>query len=325
MIYYAPIAAVFVTLSLIAAILPSKFGKKIQDIPNERSLHAAPIPRIGGVGLMAGILSGWMLMPGALVWWMVLPMLILFGVSLLDDMRGLPVRRRLLAHFVTAVLLVAGSGLFARHGVWAVMLVLLFTMWMTNLYNFMDGSDGLAGGMALFGFACYGVAALIAQDDMLAMLNFAIAAAALGFLYHNFPPARVFMGDAGSIPLGFLAAAMGLWGWQQGCWAAWFPLLVFSPFIADASVTLVKRTLRGAKITEAHREHYYQRAIQLGWGHRNVALVEYALMACAALSALWALQQENKLPFIALAWLVIYTVLMCWLDNRWADHVAGRA
>ena len=325
MIYYAPIAAVFVTLSLIAAILSSKFGKKIQDIPNERSLHAAPIPRIGGVGLMAGILSGWMLMPGALVWWMVLPMLILFGVSLLDDMRGLPVHRRLLAHFVTAVLLVAGSGLFARHGVWAVMLVLLFTMWMTNLYNFMDGSDGLAGGMALFGFACYGVAALIAQDDMLAMLNFAIAAAALGFLYHNFPPARVFMGDAGSIPLGFLAAAMGLWGWQQGCWAAWFPLLVFSPFIADASVTLVKRTLRGAKITEAHREHYYQRAIQLGWGHRNVALVEYALMACAALSALWALQQENKLPFIALAWLVIYTVLMCWLDNRWADHVAGRA
>lgn len=325
MIYYAPIAAALVALSLIAAILSSKFGKKIQDIPNERSLHSAPIPRIGGVGLMAGILSGWILMPGALVWWVVLPMLILFGVSLLDDMRGLTVQRRLLAHFVAAVLLVAGSGLFTEHGVWAVVLVLLFTMWMTNLYNFMDGSDGLAGGMALFGFACYGAAALIAQDDMLAMLNFAIAAAALGFLYHNFPPARVFMGDAGSIPLGFLAAAMGLWGWQQGCWAAGFPLLVFSPFIADASVTLVKRTLRGARITEAHREHYYQRAIQLGWGHRNVALVEYALMACAALSALWVLQQENRLPFIALAWLVIYTTLMYWLDKRWADHVAGRA
>lgn len=325
MIYYAPIAAALVTLSLIAAILSSKFGKKIQDIPNDRSLHSAPTPRIGGVGLMAGILSGWMLMPGALVWWVVLPMLILFGVSLLDDMRGLTVRRRLLAHLVAAVLLVAGSGLFTQHGVWAVVLVLLFTMWMTNLYNFMDGSDGLAGGMALLGFACYGAAALIAQDDMLAMLNFAIAAAALGFLYHNFPPARVFMGDAGSIPLGFLAAAMGLWGLQQGYWAAWFPLLVFSPFIADASVTLVKRTLRGAKITEAHREHYYQRAIQLGWGHRNVALVEYALMACAALSALWALQQESKLPFIALAWFVIYTVLMRWLDKRWADHVAGRA
>jgi len=301
MTYFAPIAAVFVTLSVIAVLLSSKFGKTIQDIPNDRSLHSIPIPRIGGVGLM----------PAALVWWVVLPMLILFGVSLLDDMRGLPVRWRLLAHLVAAVLLVAGSGLFARHGVWVAMIVLLFTMWMTNLYNFMDGSDGLAGGMALFGFAGYGVAALIAQDDMLAMLNF--------------PPARVFMGDAGSIPLGFLAATMGLWGWQQGYWTAWFPLLVFSPFIADASVTLVKRTLRGARITEAHREHYYQRAVQLGWGHRNVALAEYVLMASAALSALWVLQQENKLLFIALIWLAIYIVLMRWLDKRWADHAAGRA
>ena len=325
MTYFAPIAAVFVTLSVIAVLLSSKFGKTIQDIPNDRSLHSIPIPRIGGVGVMAGILSGWGLMPAALVWWVVLPMLILFGVSLLDDMRGLPVRWRLLAHLVAAVLLVAGSGLFARHGVWVAMIVLLFTMWMTNLYNFMDGSDGLAGGMALFGFAGYGVAALIAQDDMLAMLNFTVAAAALGFLCRNFPPARVFMGDAGSIPLGFLAATMGLWGWQQGYWTAWFPLLVFSPFIADASVTLVKRTLRGARITEAHREHYYQRAVQLGWGHRNVALAEYVLMASAALSALWVLQQENKLLFIALIWLAIYIVLMRWLDKRWADHAAGRA
>src|SRR3989338_10566195 len=181
MIYYAPITAVLVTLLLIAVILSSKFGRKIQEIPNDRSLHSSPIPRIGGVGLMAGILSGWVWVQGALVWWVVLPMLILFGVSLLDDMRGLPVRRRLLAHLVAAVLLVVGSGLFARHVVWAAMLVLLFTIWMTNLYNFMDGSDGLAGGMALFEFACYGAAALIVQDDMLAMLNFAIAAAALGF------------------------------------------------------------------------------------------------------------------------------------------------
>ncbi len=156
--------------------------------------------------------------------------------------------------------------------------MLLFTVWMTNLYNFMDGSDGLAGGMALFGFSMYGIAALLGDNDTFAMLNFSVAAAALGFLYYNFPPAKVFMGDAGSIPLGFLVAGMGLWGWQLGCWGAWFPLLAFSPFIVDASVTLVKRTLHGVKITEAHREHYFQRAIQMGWRHRQVALVEYVLM-----------------------------------------------
>ena len=321
MIYYAPIAAVFVTLTLIAAILSSKLGKKIQDIPNERSLHSAPTPRIGGVGMMAGILSGWILMPGALVWWVMLPMLILFGVSLLDDMRGLPVRRRLLAHLIAAVLLAVGSGLFARHGVWAAILVLLFTIWMTNLYNFMDGSDGLAGGMALFGFACYGAAALIAQDDMLAMLNFTIAAAALGFLYHNFPPAKVFMGDAGSIPLGFLAAAMGLWGWQQGYWAAWFPLLVFSPFVADATVTLFKRAWRGEKLSQAHRSHYYQRLVQMGWGHRNTALAEYALMLLAGMSALWGIGLAHTGQyFLLLGWAIAYLALMVSIDKHWREY-----
>ncbi len=124
------------------------------------------------------------------------------------------------------------------------------------------------------------------------------------------------MGDAGSIPLGYLAAAMGLWGWQQGCWSASFPLLVFSPFIVDASVTLAKRTMRGARIAEAHREHYYQRAIQMGWSHRNVALVEYALMLGSGVSALLVL--DSSLPWQALlAWAGIYAALMVSLDIAW--------
>lgn len=316
MTYFSPLVAALATLLLIAAILSSRLGNKIQDIPNERSLHSTPTPRIGGVGLMAGVLAGWALMPGELVWWVVLPLLILFGVSLLDDMRNLPVRQRLAAQLVAAALLVGGSGLPVQHGIIIAGLMLLFTVWMTNLYNFMDGSDGLAGGMALFGFGCYGIAALLAHDETMALLNFAIAAAALGFLFHNFPPAKVFMGDAGSIPLGFLAAAMGLWGWQSGLWAMWFPLLVFSPFVVDASVTLAKRSLRGAKITEAHREHYYQRAIQSGWKHRKLALAEYALMLAAGLSALLSLQQAFPWQ-IFLVWGGLYAALMLLIDSHW--------
>lgn len=321
MIYYAPFIAALVALLSIAAILFSKLGRQIQDIPNDRSLHSTPVPRTGGVGLMAGILSGWVLMTGALVWWVVLPVLILFGISLLDDMLDLTVRQRLLAHGVAALLLVVGSGLYTRHSVWVAMIVLLFTVWMTNLYNFMDGSDGLAGGMALFGFACYGVAALIAHDDGLAMLNFSIAAAALGFLYHNFPPAKIFMGDAGSIPLGFLAAAMGLWGWQQDCWPAWFPLLVFSPFVADATATLFKRAFRREKLSQAHRSHYYQRLVQMGWGHRNTALAEYALMLLAGMTALlglgWAHIGQGSL---LLGWCVAYLTLMMLIDRQWREY-----
>jgi UDP-GlcNAc:undecaprenyl-phosphate GlcNAc-1-phosphate transferase len=316
MTHYAPLVAALVTMLLTIILLSSKVGREIQDVPNERSLHDAPIPRIGGVGLMAGVFCGWALIFKSLAWWVVLPVIILFVVSLLDDVHGLPVRRRLLAHFAAAAMLVIGCGVLWQNALLA-LLVLLYAVWMTNLYNFMDGSDGLAGGMAFFGFSMYGVAALMHGDDAQAMLNFSVGAAALGFLYYNVHPARVFLGDAGSIPLGFLSAAMGVRGWQSGLWPAWFPLLVFSPFIMDASVTLLKRALCGKKIWQAHREHYYQRLIQLGHGHRNTALLEYLLMFASGASAVWAMRQPQLPWLLFLAWGGIYAALMLALDWRW--------
>lgn len=320
MTHYAPLIAALATMIIIIILLSSKMGKEIQDVPNERSLHDAPIPRVGGVGMIAAITLAWMVMFKSLAWWVVLPLLALFAVSLIDDKRGLPVRQRLLVHIVAAVMLVLGSGLAAQSIMLAV-LVVLGVIWMTNLYNFMDGSDGLAGGMTFFGFTMYGVAAMMHGDDTQAMLNFSIGAAAIGFLFYNFHPAKVFMGDAGSIPLGFLAGAMGLWGWQLGHWPAWFPLLVFSPFVADATVTLFKRSACRQSIWLAHREHYYQRLVQLGWGHRNVALLAYVLMFAAGTSAIWAMRQSTAMPWLLfLVWGAIYAFLMLLLDSRWKAY-----
>ncbi|HWP87522.1 MAG TPA: glycosyl transferase, partial [Burkholderiales bacterium] len=98
-------------------------------------------------------------------------------------------------------------------------------------------------------------------------------------------PARVFMGDVGAIPLGCLAAVLDLIGWQRGAWPWWFGIVIFSPFIADASLTLAKRLLRGVKVWRAHREHYYQRLIQSGWSHRKTAYAQYTLtLGCAAIA-----------------------------------------
>lgn len=319
---FSPIIAALVTFFLTRFLLSSKATNKLQDMPNERSLHSTPVPRIGGVGLIAGVLCGWALLFNSLTWWVVLPLQILFAVSLIDDMRNLPVKLRLLVHLIAAAILVGGSGLLAQQGVAIALVVLLFVVWLTNLYNFMDGSDGLAGGMALFGFGIYAIAAWLTHNTPLALLNLSIAAAAASFLYYNFYPARIFMGDAGSIPLGFLSAAMGLWGWQQGSWALWFPLLAFSPFIVDASATLLKRSMRGARVTEAHREHYYQRLILMGWGHRNVALAEYVLMLLVGVSALWML--NHPFPWqMLLAWCLIYACLMLLLDARWKNYKRG--
>lgn len=318
MTHYPPIISAFVTMMLTLLLTLNKNGM-IQDIPNERSLHAEPIPRVGGIAIMAGVLSGWILLFHFWAWWIVLPVLGLFMLSLVDDVRNLSAKIRLLGHFVAAVVVVAGAGV---QWLW-LLPVLLFIIWMTNLFNFMDGADGLAAGMALFGFSFYGVAGLMHGNEAFAMMNFTIGAAALGFLYHNFYPARVFMGDAGSIPLGFLAAAFGVWGWLQGYWPFWFPVLVFSPFVIDASATLLKRARRGEKLTEAHRDHYYQRLIRMGWGHRNTAVAEYMLMLAAGGSALWGIGLDAQEQGNMLAWWgAVYLGLATWVDRRWRQHEA---
>lgn len=316
MTHYPPIISAFVTMMLTLLLTLNKNGM-IQDVPNDRSLHTEPIPRVGGIAIMAGILSGWILLFQFWAWWIMCPVLGLFMLSLVDDVRGLPAKARLLGHFIAALVVLAGAGV---QWLW-LLPVLLYIVWMTNLFNFMDGADGLAGGMALFGFTFYGIAGLMHGNEAFAMMNFTIGAAALGFLYHNFHPARVFMGDAGSIPLGFLAAAFGVWGWQQGYWPLWFPILVFSPFVVDASATLLKRARRGEKLTEAHRDHYYQRLIRMGWGHRNTALAEYLLMLLAGGSALWGigLDSQNQLN-LQVWWAAVYLGLAIWVDWRWRKH-----
>lgn len=295
------------------------------DYPNHRSLHRAPTPRIGGVTMMCGMLAG-----SASTYFLVtteFPLLLLLiaflmaAVSFVDDWRGLAIHWRFLAHFLAA-------GLFLYLFLpplpyWQAGLLLLAVVWTTNLYNFMDGSDGLAGGMALFGFSAYAAAASVAGDAGLAALSLLIAASALGFLFFNFSPARIFMGDAGSIPLGFLAAALGLLGWIRGYWPLWFPPLVFSPFVADATITLARRALRGERIWQAHKTHYYQRLIQLGWGHRKVALWEYGLMAACIASAIWGMRQEIAVQWLILGFWSLTYILLARLVH-WLEAGVGR-
>ncbi len=306
----------WLTLTLLSrcqAILP-------MDSPNARSLHVHPTPRIGGLGIMAGVaFSDYLAHPGVVL----VPPLLALGLcllSLLDDLRGLSVWLRLLGHGVAAAValhFLPGVSGWAWWGGW------LALVWMTNLYNFMDGADGLAGGMAVLGFAGYGVAAWLGGSESLATLAWCIAAAVAGFLRFNFPPARVFMGDSGSIPLGFLAASLGLGGWSAGIWPLAFPVLVFSPFIADASVTLSRRAWLGVPVWQAHRDHYYQRLVRMGWSHRRLALAAYAVMALAGGSAQVLVMHPEWRTECLLAWACLYLILAVVIDHRWKEF--GRA
>lgn len=242
--------------------------------------------------------------------------LALTAVCVFDDLRGLPVVLRFMAHAIAAIALLAHSSLDVPW--WVHGAIVIAMVWMTNLFNFMDGSDGLSGGMAFFGFGAYAIAARLAGVDGLALTAASIACAAAAFLCLNFHPARVFMGDAGSIPLGFLAAALGYSGYLTHAWPWWFPILVFSPFIVDASLTLARRALAGERIWQAHRSHYYQRMVRIGWGHRRVALLEYALMASVACVALTIRTAPNSTQWAALIGVgLAYAAYAVWFDFRW--------
>lgn len=275
------------------------------------------MPRTGGLGLHAGALLAIAIiaprLPAAL--WIAFAALLL--VSITEDARGIPALARLALHLAVCYWF-AAAALPAGHGILAGVATTLAIAWMANLYNFMDGSDGLAGGMALFGFFFYGVTAWLSGNTEFALVNFSIAGAAAAFLVFNFHPARIFLGDAGSVPLGFLAAALGVIGWLQRDWTWWFPLLVFSPFVVDASVTLARRLLRRERVWQAHRDHYYQRLVRLGWGHRRTALAEYALMfASGALAlatlAMPAAMQAGMLTAAAVA----YVALIALIERDW--------
>jgi UDP-N-acetylmuramyl pentapeptide phosphotransferase/UDP-N-acetylglucosamine-1-phosphate transferase len=186
----------------------------------------------------------------------------------------------------------------------------LYVVWSINLYNFMDGMDGFAGGMAVFGFGALAVLGWQGGDPTFAAAAAITAAAAGGFLTSNFPPARIFLGDTGSSTLGLLAAGLSLLGVQRGLFPLWVAWLAFSPFIVDATWTLLRRLGRGERLWEAHRSHHYQRLVLAGWGHRKTLLRSYVLMAaCAATAVAAARMPPAEQTWLVVQWAAIYLLV----------------
>ena len=277
------------------------------DEPNRRSLHLRPVPRVGGLVVLGIALAATSIVAPTLQI-LTVTAACLMAVSAIDDRRGLSVSTRLFVQLIAAT--VASFTLVPAAPLWMLALIIVVIMWSMNLYNFMDGADGLAGGMSMFGFGALAVVAADVNAHQVAIACASIAGAAAGFLIHNFPPAKVFLGDAGSVPLGFLAATIGIEGWKQDVWPVWFPILVFSPFVVDATVTVTQRALRGTRVWHAHREHLYQRMVTGGLGHTRTAAAWYALMAIVAASAIAAVKWPNHWQIGLLAgWAALYAVL----------------
>jgi Fuc2NAc and GlcNAc transferase len=285
------------------------------DAPNHRSSHRAPTPNSGGVALVPVFLA----LAGAAVFavypdttgpndsaaWMLLP-----GVALLAALGAWDDRRHLSARLRLAALLALSSALCmlwlapATPLAWVLSLLLAVALaWQVNLFNFMDGTDGLAA------LQCVVVATAMAlqaghggASPLFQVLALTLAGCYAGFLVLNRPPARLFMGDAGSLSAGWLLGVFGIWAWLEG-WLAWEVwALLMSPFLIDTGWTLAARALRGERVWEAHREHAYQRLARSYGGHGPVlrSLLWLHLLWLQPLALLQLLFPGQALTILAL-------------------------
>ena len=321
--YAAPTLAFLASFAMLVWMLRCRPVWLPLDRPNTRSLHRDPVPRAGGLAILLGAVVGCVLAGTWGVAWVVI-VLFLAAVSWVDDRRGLPVTARLGVQTIVAILFLSISG---QDMPWMTFLfAALAIVWMTNIYNFMDGSDGLAGGMAVIGFGCYAIAAWMAGHHQLSLVCWCLVAGTLAFLVFNVPPAKIFMGDTGSVPFGFLAAAIGFLGWQEEFWPIWFPFLVFSFFIVDGTVTLSRRAVSGVRFWEPHRDHAYQRLIRSGWSHRQLMLTAWSIMFLTGTTALVLLGQPAIVVTASLAgWVMIDVGLLIAVDAHWRRSAVGHS
>lgn len=325
------VAATFI-LSAVLCGLYLWWARRMQvlDTPDHRSSHVAPTPHGGGVALVAAFLlalaaAGASGLIGAAPWGLLAGVafaLAMLGIA--DDLRGLSVRLRLSIQVLLCLATAASASLQIgmADGAYAVLLTALGALalvTMLNFFNFMDGIDGIAASQAVL--ACCAAALLGSQSGAMSDYSLVcalLAASHLGFLVWNRPPARLFMGDAGSVPSGYLLAALALYGELSGQVSAAAWLVLLAVFIADAGWTLAWRMVTGQPFTQPHREHAYQRLSRHWQSHLRVDLLLVAINLLWLYPIAWAIE-HNPRHALFLVILAYLPLLACMAKYRRLD------
>lgn len=313
------IAATTLTALLTGIVRQYALSSSILDQPNERSSHTIPTARGGGLAIaavaFAGIAAG-----AALGIVSARAMAALIGGGLLiaivgwvDDRRGLGTVTRFAAHVAAAIWAVAclGAPTSFAIGSWVLspgirfLLAVVGIVWSVNLYNFMDGIDGLAGAECVTGMAAIALLSTMLGATEIVFLATLLASVALGFTVWNWSPAKIFMGDVGSGLLGFLVACLALRSERTGGLAIVAWLMVFGVFVFDATTTLIRRVLRGERWYAAHRSHAYQRLTQAGWSHASVTLGVIGVNVLLVVLAAFTVSSPGRTPLLAAGALVL--------------------
>jgi len=302
---------------------------QIMDIPNLRSSHSLPTPRGGGVAIFFSFyvvlfFTLFIFEKGAFNWKWVGGLfwggMVVSFSGFLDDVKKLSLFYRLLAQIVAGLILIL-SGLSFKTieipfwkeialGDWGIFLTLIWVVWIVNLYNFMDGIDGLAAGVGMIAAFFFSLVLGKTGNDLISLSGMILAGCNAGFLIHNFPPAKIFLGDIGSSLIGFLFAGLALIGNNhlKEPLPIWIPILLLGSFIFDTGVTLLRRMLKREKWFSAHRSHFYQRLTNFHLTHRQVSLIEYGVTVLLGLSSLVYMEASPMLRgCLLIGWIFFFT------------------
>jgi len=300
--------------------------RSILDIPNERSSHLLPTPRGGGIAIVITFIiamfylkhRGWI--DANLAWAIAGGGLIIAAVGYCDDVRSIKARFRILLHFLAAAwavywlggfpILILGSIKFYLHA-WGIVLAVIGIVWCINLYNFMDGIDGLAGSEGIFVSVASGIALWCAGANQLPLMMYLLAATIAGFTLWNWPPAKIFLGDVGSGFLGYIFATLGLYTVNTTLLPVSFWIIILAVFLCDSTFTLIYRIIQRKQWYAAHREHAYQQLIAHGASHKKVTLTILLFNCCVlfpiAMTILfWPSQTAWVVGFLLLGLCVIW-------------------
>jgi UDP-N-acetylmuramyl pentapeptide phosphotransferase/UDP-N-acetylglucosamine-1-phosphate transferase len=297
---------VTIFLSFICTGLATWYAKRrgLLDHPGERQSHTSITPRGGGAGLVLALTvsSVWFIQADG-NFWISFALPGTLAISILgwwDDHSSLSARLRILVQFAVSLLFLW----FLWRGGWAVsafelVLAVFFLVWMTNLYNFMDGSNGMAGLQGVFAGLVLATLFGLASENVSSMAAALLAASCVGFLPWNMGRARVFMGDSGSLALGFAIAALLVYGVAIQSFGAAVALMIMMVFLVDSSLTLAMRVIKGEQWYNAHKQHLYQQLIAHGWAHGQVVLFYQAINLVLVLPGI-----VIAIRFPAVAWIV---------------------
>lgn len=314
---------VFITFLFVALFMPviKRIAIHIEaiDIPNKRKVHSVPIPRLGGLGIYAGFLLGYLLFGHQSIQMnaILIGSFIVVITGIIDDIKPIPAKYKFLGQIAAAVIIpfyggivlkdISAFGLYVNFGIFSKLVTVIFIVAIMNCINFIDGLDGLAGGISAIYFLMIGVIAIVLNNSsgLDVILTFIMLGATLGFLFHNFYPASIFMGDSGSLFLGYIISVISLLGYKNVTFTSLIvPIFLLAIPIMDTLFAIIRRLLKHESIAMPDKCHLHHQLLKLNFSVKNSVLVIYLIdILFAIASIIYATSSDKRYG------IVIYVVL----------------